>query len=302
MSSDGVYLLYHYNPSSAAAIIFIVLFGISAIFHIYQLSAKRTWYFIPFIIGGLFEFIGYLGRYMNSRQAYAKWTLGPYLLQSLFILLAPAFFAASIYMVLGRIILLTDGEQYSLIRARWLTKIFVTGDVLSFLMQSSGGGILATAKTVSTTDMGNHIITGGLVVQVLFFAFFIVTAGVFHFRIKKENGGSVASAVPWQQYLMILYLASTFIMIRSLFRIAEYVQGTDGSLLSTETYIYIFDATLMFIVMVIFNVRHPSAIIQGKGQQYHVAAPTGSRDGYAMEDRTASASKYHNRQYTREEV
>jgi hypothetical protein len=59
-------------------------------------------------------------------------------MQSLLLLLAPALFAASIYMVLGRIIRLTDGESHSLIRASWLTKIFVTGDVLSFLAQSGG--------------------------------------------------------------------------------------------------------------------------------------------------------------------
>ena len=59
-------------------------------------------------------------------------------MQTLLILVAPALFAASIYMVLGRIILLVDGEQHSLIRKRWLTKIFVTGDVLSFLMQGAG--------------------------------------------------------------------------------------------------------------------------------------------------------------------
>ena len=41
-------------------------------------------------------------------------------------------------MVLGRIIVLTDRENHSLIRARWLTKVFVTRDVLSFLAQSAG--------------------------------------------------------------------------------------------------------------------------------------------------------------------
>jgi hypothetical protein len=59
-------------------------------------------------------------------------------MQSLLLLLAPALFAASIYMVLGRIIRLTDGESHSLIKARWLTKVFVAGDVLSFLTQSTG--------------------------------------------------------------------------------------------------------------------------------------------------------------------
>jgi len=46
-------------------------------------------------------------------------------------------------MLLGRIILVTDGESHSLIRKRWLTKIFVIGDVISFLLQ--GAGMLGTA-------------------------------------------------------------------------------------------------------------------------------------------------------------
>lgn len=50
-------------------------------------------------------------------------------------------------------------------------------------------------------------------------------------------------------------------MIRSVFRIAEYVQDQDGSLLKTETYLYVFDATLMFLTMVLFNIFHPSKII-----------------------------------------
>lgn len=41
-------------------------------------------------------------------------------------------------MELGRIIVLVGGERHSLIRVSWLTKIFVSGDVLSFLMQASG--------------------------------------------------------------------------------------------------------------------------------------------------------------------
>lgn len=67
-----------------------------------------------------------------------NWTLGPYVTQSVLLLVAPALFAASIYMYLGRIIRLVRGEKYSVIRVSWMTKIFVAGDVLSFLMQASG--------------------------------------------------------------------------------------------------------------------------------------------------------------------
>jgi hypothetical protein len=59
-------------------------------------------------------------------------------MQACLILVGPAFMAASIYMILGRIILLTEGEHHALIKRRWLTKLFVTGDVISLLTQSAG--------------------------------------------------------------------------------------------------------------------------------------------------------------------
>lgn len=78
-----------------------------------------------------------MGRLLSSRES-PNFTQGPYVIQSALLLIAPAFFAASIYMTLGRIISMTDAEKCSVIKLRWLTKIFVAGDVLSFLMQASG--------------------------------------------------------------------------------------------------------------------------------------------------------------------
>lgn len=62
----------------------------------------------------------------------------PYLIQSVLLLLGPTLFAASIYMLLGRLIRLLDASQYSLIRVERLTQYFVLGDALSFLSQSAG--------------------------------------------------------------------------------------------------------------------------------------------------------------------
>ena len=59
-------------------------------------------------------------------------------------------------MELGRIILMTDGETHSLIRRKWLTKIFVCGDVLSFMTQASGTELSTTfvdQYTVSNTEV-----------------------------------------------------------------------------------------------------------------------------------------------------
>ena len=83
------------------------------------------------------EVIGYIGRAIASQQG-RNWTVGPYIMQSLLLLLAPAFFAASIYMSLARITQSIGAEDRCFISPRWLTRIFVTGDVLSLLVVAGG--------------------------------------------------------------------------------------------------------------------------------------------------------------------
>lgn len=65
-----------------------------------------------------------------------------------------------------------------------------------------------------------------------------------------------------------MYVASLLIMVRSIFRAVEYLQGSSGSLLAHEAYLYGLDALLMLGVMVIFNIIHPSGVtnpIEDKG-------------------------------------
>jgi hypothetical protein len=224
------------------------------------------------------EIIGFVGRLLSTNDL---WALGPFIMQSLLLLLAPALFAASVYIILGRIILLTDGEKHSLIRQKWLTKIFVTGDVISFLTQCCGGGIQA-AGSLSLLHAGEKIIVTGLFLQLAFFGFFIVVAGLFHRRLTKANSNSPSKSsklsrwthstrlpdessvsiedLPWKRHMYVLYIVSALIMIRSVFRVIEYVQGNNGYLLRREIFLYVFDALLMFIVMVLFNWIHPAEV------------------------------------------
>jgi hypothetical protein len=64
--------------------------------------------------------------------------MGPYIQQTLLLLLAPALFVALIYMMLGRIVMLLDAEQLCLFKKKWLMKFFVCGDILSFTVQAAG--------------------------------------------------------------------------------------------------------------------------------------------------------------------
>ncbi|KAL4910531.1 hypothetical protein BDW74DRAFT_172002 [Aspergillus multicolor] len=251
------YKFYNYDPSKAAAIPFAALFALTTVIHIWQAilhPAKKS---------KKVEAIGYLCRFISATQT-PNWTMYPYIGQSLLILLGPALFAASIYMVLGRIILTLNAGSISPIRPNWLTKTFVTGDVLSFLLQSGGGGMQAKASTAEGARMGEKMILGGLFVQILFFGIFIVVSIIFHRRMLSTPLHRLGTDIPWAKFLKILYAVSLLIMVRSLFRVAEYVQGKEGALQSNEVYIYVLDAALMFVVCVVLNVWHPKNVVSGK--------------------------------------
>ncbi|KAL2884506.1 hypothetical protein SGCOL_000454 [Colletotrichum sp. CLE4] len=260
LESHNGYYLWHYVPSLIAAIIFEVLFVLATLFHAYKIARTKTWFCVVFVIGGLLEIVGYAGRAI-ARDRTGE--VGPYVMQSLTILIAPALFAASVYMTLGRIIRSVHGESLSVIRINWLTRIFVTGDCFSFLVQASGGGLMVKD---GSQKMGQNLIVAGLVIQIVLFAIFWVTAIVFHSRLAKNpTQASLAGHSLWKSGLWMLYIVSACIMVRSIFRLIEYVLGGDGYPLRHEWTLYVFDATLMFFVMVAFGFRFPSAFQIRKG-------------------------------------
>ncbi|KAL3427229.1 RTM1 [Phlyctema vagabunda] len=254
---ESAFVFYRYKPSMAAAILFVVLFIATTSYHIFQMITKKTWYFIPLIIGCFFEIFGYVGRGISAHD---QWSLGPYIMQNLLLLIAPSLFAASIYMILGRIIQLVDGESRSLIRKRWLTKLFVTGDVLSFLAQSGGGGMMAQGSASAATN-GEHLVVGGLFVQLAFFAFFLVVAILFNRKINRAPTALSTPASPvgslWRTHMRLLYITSACIMVRSVFRLIEYLDGNAGFFMKNELFVYLFDGLLMLTVLVLFNLVHP---------------------------------------------
>lgn len=182
----------------------------------------------------------------------------PYVIQSVLILIAPALFAASIYMVLGRVIRGVCAEFRSVIPVRWLTPIFVCGDVVSFVVQASGAGLMVTGDSVKT---GENIILGGLIVQVIMFGLFVIVAGIFHSRIRQwPTAPFLAGRAKWEGIMVMLYTVSVFVFIRSIFRVIEYAMGQDGYLLKHEWTLYVFDATLMFGVVATFAYKFPGGL------------------------------------------
>ena len=205
--------IYEYDPSLPAAVFAAAIFCIVTLLHTYQLLRSRTWFFIPFVLGGycefqvdcgrckglieVVEFLGYIVRATSIEQS-PKYTLGPYVAGLVLILVAPTLFAASIYMALGRLLTVMQADKHSLVRTSWLTKIFIFGDVASFVTQGVGAVVISN-QTTDDMSRGANIITIGLAVQILFFLWFIITSVVFYWRTNwQPTDRSRNPGIPWK--------------------------------------------------------------------------------------------------------
>ncbi|KAI4111984.1 MAG: hypothetical protein LQ338_008337 [Usnochroma carphineum] len=255
--------LYKYTPALVPAIIAIIVFTILTVLHTYRIIKAKLLFCLPFIFGGLLETIGYVGRAIGHDNPVS---LPAYILQSIFVLVAPALFAASIYMTLGRVIRATRAESLSPVRVNWLTKLFVLGDVITFFIQGGGGGLMASSDQ-NRFKTGQYTILGGLFLQILIFSLFIVVSIIFHKKLRKQlTRHLVAEDLKWQKMMVVLYVVSALILVRNIFRVVEYIGGRDGPLLRVEWPIYVFDALLMAATMVIWGVWYPN-LVRPKGDQ-----------------------------------
>jgi hypothetical protein len=113
------------------------------------------------------------------------------------------------------------------VRPTWLTKIFLSGDILCFLIQAAGAVMLVkTDASKATRDLGKAVVLAGLIIQLFVFAFFVGVVAVFHVRSRQIDVPKAAmAAFDWQRYMAMLYAVSGLITIRNVFRVAEYAMG-----------------------------------------------------------------------------
>ncbi|KAB8267833.1 RTA-like protein [Aspergillus minisclerotigenes] len=119
--------------------------------------------------------------------------------------------------------------------------------------------------TLAAVHNGENIVIAGLVIQILFFGFFIITCAVFHRRLTKiPTEQSIELDRSWRRHLCILYAVNLLVMIRSVFRLIEYAMGNDGYLLRHEAFLYVFDGVPILAAMILYIIVHPSSLIPSK--------------------------------------
>ncbi|KAJ7584401.1 RTA1 like protein [Mycena floridula] len=271
---DEVDSLYGYVPQTWIAILFIVLYSLSTVIHVAQgLVFKTWWVFFTICIAGILEILGWSARLWSS---HSPAILSPYLIQMIGTVIGPTFFVAGNFIILGEIIRRL-GPMYSRISPRWYTVLFCSFDLISLIVQGTGGGIAATAEEQNKDpDKGSRIMLGGIAFQMASMVFYVICATEFLVRYLRDR--PIPSRVALHptsseekekatfrglldKKIKVMLGALVFSTLCLFVRTVELNDGFAGRIITTEVYFNVLDGAMITLAMYTVNFAHPGLLL-----------------------------------------
>ncbi|KAF8580725.1 RTA1-domain-containing protein [Ramaria rubella] len=261
----------HYLPSRVIGVVGLTIyFAISALIF-WRLARNRDWWGLCLPIGCLCEGLGFSIRIFMGQPRFSH-SLGVYVGMQSLIVLSPAAFLAFNYITYGRLIRLCIGREHSWMRPEIVGRVFVISDVFTFIVQAAGGSMEVQASLAAA---GRVIFLVGIIAQgtsYVLYDFLVIGA---HRSIlkhaKRTNRDFDADSVrdprmaPWYKIFSLLYFSSFFIIIRSIYRVAETAQGEGGYLLTHEWCFFVFDSIPLAIATSIYIFSWPGNFMLKEG-------------------------------------
>lgn len=221
-SDDEVLDLYFYNPSTAAAVVFSVLYLLLTLyhFHISILYARKQpikhRYTIPLFVAAFISTAGWSVRIASIQN---KSSISLYATSASYVVISPIFVCATLYLLLTRLIRssLPDGPAQMFFRVppRWLGRIFITSDIFSFLTQCSGSGIASSGNWEgSLKEVGTNVLLVGLALQLATFSTFLLVLGRVVQRVNRSRHTEFDPRV--KKVILGVWIASLFVQASTL--------------------------------------------------------------------------------------
>ncbi|GAA6008890.1 hypothetical protein JCM11491_003821 [Sporobolomyces phaffii] len=230
---DLTFNIYGYVPSLAAAIVFIIAFSLITLIQLGLVVRSRIWWLSILVVGGVGEILGWAGRLWSNRNVYS---LNAFLCQEIALILAPCFFSAGCYGLLGMLVRAL-GPEYSPIRPSLYLVIFVICDFVAIVVQAVGGAMAAIAlQNDESSSTGSWIMVGGILIQLVGMLSFCVLGLVFARNVRKSPGWREKESVQQSRVGRMgwgLTWISVWILIRCIYRSIELAQGWTGYLIGT---------------------------------------------------------------------
>ncbi|GJC78462.1 putative lipid transporter atnI [Colletotrichum liriopes] len=249
---------------------FAVIFGLSLIAHVVQAVLHKKRFCWVICVGASWEVTAFILRTLGSRdQQQIGYQIGGQLL----FLLAPLWINAFAYMLSARLVYFVLPDQKVIgIKALALTKIFVTIDVLCFLVQAVGGAMMSNTEVSSDDPIlrtGQQVYMSGCGLQLAFIVVFCGLMGRFYVKMRRAQRFDLdvkrIKAMVW-----VMYVVLVLIIIRIIFRLVEFGPGADidNPILASENYAFGLDALPMVLALVLLNVMHPGIVLRGENSEF----------------------------------
>ncbi|PIL31920.1 transporter [Ganoderma sinense ZZ0214-1] len=266
--------LYGYTPSRAAGYIFVIMFIMTTLFHLFQAIRSRAWWLFPtLVIAGAAEVVGWVARAKSSYDPNIRMA---YIIQTTVLVLAPTPLVAALFMGFGKVVRRL-GSEYSRLSPTWYSRFFLTIDIFSLFIQGGGGGMAAQGSNdPDKARLGSNIILAGLFVQIISMSFFAFLMAEYTWRRSRNqpfhkgdyniNQTPQAFDSQMKKLLVGIVIPTVLVYIRSIYRIAEFADGFNGSIAHNQTLFIVFDAVFIFLALVTLNFNHPGILLQATAQ------------------------------------
>ncbi|CAI7602228.1 unnamed protein product [Penicillium glandicola] len=297
---------YGYDPSLAVAVVAAVLYTIAFLLTAIQWIRYRAWVWSVMVLSAAMEAIGYIGRCVSVQNTLER---PIYVLQFSLVILAPVLMAACCYVIFSRILFLIVPQEARTFRLCWvpprfITPIFVGCDIVALLLQLGGAVMIssvdATAEDAkSKLNAGKHVAQVGVIIQLVAFGLFAVAAVRFNFTSKRFAGslseryenvgekeyiiGGVIKDKNWPALLRVVNLTTILILVRSIYRLVEFTEGTTGYLSTNEWPLYVFDALCIYPCVALFVYWHPGRYLPYLGFRLPKSAYGSSGSEFQMQ-------------------
>jgi uncharacterized membrane protein len=213
--------LYGYSPSQPVAIIVTLFYAGVAVYHLYlsiirpcqrDIRHKHRLTILLFV-AALISTAGYAFRIASIKKPDS---IAMYAMSSSYIVIAPIFVCATLYLFLSRLIQLClpagPAQAFLKLGPSALRSLFITSDVLSFLTQASGSGVAASGDWKGNKkDVGTGILIAGLALQLATFTLFMLVFGTILTRARKALDAGFNSHV--RKWVLGMWIASIFVWV-----------------------------------------------------------------------------------------
>ena len=212
---------------------------LTIILTIQNIMTKKYWYMYVLSFSGVAEILGYVGRIVTINDP----NLTNFIFMDVFLLLTPNLLAYVEYKTVSLLMKkINMSKAWGVLPAKWVSALFVTSDVVSFVVQSCAAGYL-TSGNEDLIKTGKIIMLTGLGIQIGFFTLFLVLC--LHVFMKSYGLRVVFMAILFQ--MVCLYT-------RGVYRIIEFASEKDAFINQHEYFFYIFDTLLIALCFVSYIV------------------------------------------------